>query len=258
MGIIQIQSFNVHDDIKKLASFRIESSRFLNNHPKKEELLEKAVANSGGMLLWAELMIQELEAGHWNVELVLKKPPRGLSAMYSVIIDRIVRLYTATERVQLALEHVIAAGRPLRLEELSLSIAVVEGLQQHSDYNQRGHVAADRRNLVYECSPLLTIMPDGTVQVTYSSLKEYLLGPNALFNPAGFSFRENDIHDHFVSILITYISFNCFNAELIQQAQPKNYLIEYASRWLVHHCLRTTYSARIEKKLIDFVETAQG
>lgn len=44
-------------------------------------------------------MIQELEAGHWNVELVLKKLPRGLSAMYSVIIDRIIRLYTATTKL---------------------------------------------------------------------------------------------------------------------------------------------------------------
>lgn len=114
-------------------------------------------------------------------------------------------------------------------------------------------------DLVHECSPTLTIMPDGTwIQVIHSSLKDYLLEPDALFNPAGFFFRENDIHNHLVSILITYISFDCFNAELIQQTQPRNYFMEYASRWLVYHSIRAIYSACIEKQLINFFETAQG
>lgn len=245
--IIQIQSSDVNDDIEKLVSTKIESSRLLKNHPKKAELLERVVANSDGMMLWAELMIRELEAGHWSVGRVLNKPPLGLSAMYSMIVDRIARLHTATDRMQSILEHVVAAGRPLRLEELALSIAVVESFQQHGDYDQRGNAAADGRDLVHECSPLLTIMPDGTVQVIHSAFKNYLLEPDALSNPASFSFRENEIHNHLVSILITYMSFDCFNAELIQQTQPKNYLIEYTSRWLVHHCIRKTYSAHIEK-----------
>lgn len=62
--IIQIQSSDVNNDIKKLTSTKIESSRFLRSHPKKTELLERVITNSDGMILWAELMIQELEAGH--------------------------------------------------------------------------------------------------------------------------------------------------------------------------------------------------
>lgn len=123
--------------------------------------------------------------------------------MYNMIIDRITRLQTTTDQMQSIFEHVVAAGRPLRLKELALSIAVVERLQNHNNYDQIGSAAVDGRDLVHECSPLLTIMPDSTVQVIYSSLKDYFFGPNALSNPVGFSFRENDIHDHLVFILIT-------------------------------------------------------
>ena len=160
------------------------------------------------MILWAELMIQELEAGHWNVGRVLNKPPRELSAMYSMIIDRIARLHTATDWMQSILEHAVVASRPLRLEELVLSIAVAEGLQQHSDYDQRSNAAADERDLIHECSPLLTMMPDGTVQAIHSFFKDYLLEPDALSNPTDFSFKENEIHNHLVSTLITYMSFD--------------------------------------------------
>ena len=63
------------------------------------------------------------------LNIMLKKPLRRLFAMYDVIIDRIAKLHPATNRWQYVLKHVVAAGRPLRLEELTINIAVIEGLQ---------------------------------------------------------------------------------------------------------------------------------
>ena len=121
---VQIQPSSVRDDINVLASTRMESSRVLRIHPKKPQLLEKIVDSSDGMMLWAEPMITELEAGHWNAERVIETPPRGLFEVYKTILDRIANSKSATERVLVALKHVLAAAQPLRIEELALSIAV--------------------------------------------------------------------------------------------------------------------------------------
>ena len=212
-NVVQIQSSNVQGDIEKLASTNIQGSKVLKTHPKKAELLEKVVANSEGMILWTKLMIQELEAGRWNVEQVLKKPPRSLSAMYSAIIDRIVTSNGHLERIQYALKHIITAARPLRLEELALSTAMTEGLQNHSDYDQWGEATTDGRKIVSECSPLLTIMLDGTFQVIHSSLNDYLLRSVITANPTGFFFQESESHAHMTSLLIKDVSFDRFNVE---------------------------------------------
>ncbi len=61
---VQIQSSDVRDDIELLTSTRMETSRVLMMHPKMPQLLKKVVDSSDGMILWAELMLTELEAGH--------------------------------------------------------------------------------------------------------------------------------------------------------------------------------------------------
>lgn len=254
---IQIKSSNLLDDIKRLTSSMMENSKRLKTHPQKPELLEKVVIDSNGMILWAKLMIQELEEGHWAVEEVLKKSPRGLFTMYDAIMNRYAR-QDNTIKVHLILKHVIAAARPLHIEELALSIAVAEGLRHHEEYDQRGNAAEDGRDLIHNCSPLLLIMPDDTVQVMHASLKDYLLGLNAQSNQASLPFSESDIHGHMAFILIKYMSFDCFNAELEKQIQPTNYLIEYASKWLIHHCVKTTCSTSLQGQLTHFFEISQG
>lgn len=61
-------------------------------HREKDRLQKKLVKSCDGMILWAELMIKELEDRPWDVDHVLNYPPRGLRAVYEVIFSKVVNV----------------------------------------------------------------------------------------------------------------------------------------------------------------------
>ena len=113
---------------------------------------------------------------------------RKLSAMYSMIIDRITKLQIITDRMQSIFEHVVAIDRSLRLKELIFSISVIKNHQNHNDYNQKNNAVVDKKNLNHECNSLLTTMFDSIVQIIHLFLKDYFFESNVLFNSMNFFF----------------------------------------------------------------------
>ena len=255
---ITIQPSNVRDDIGLLALTRMEESKKLCAHPQKDSLLEQLVARSNGMILWAELMIKELELGHWNIQSVLQRPPEGLFEMWQSILQRISNSRLITKKISDALQLVLAAAQPLSLEELALGLAVAHGLCDHEDYDTREDAMIEGRLIVQESSPLLISMPDNTVQLTHTSLREYLFSQELPSVPKFFGFNEQDAHVRMSIVLITYMSFQIFQAALTTQLQPKCFLLEYATRWLVYHTTRTGISTQVSKRLLAFFDIIQG
>ncbi|MCJ1262416.1 hypothetical protein MMC22_002286 [Lobaria immixta] len=253
-----IEPSSVRDDIELLATTQIESSKVLKTHPEKANLLKQLVLRSNGMILWTKLMIKELEAGHWNIQDVLEKPPEGLLEMWQSVLQRISHYGLGTEKLSRTLQLILAAARPLSHEELALSLAVVQGLRQHEDYDTRGDATAEGRLVVQELSPLLVSMPDNTVQLSHSSLKDYLFSQGVLPVSRYFNFNEQDSHAQMSIVLINYMSFQSFQAGLNEQLQSKYFLLEYATRWLVYHSTRTGVSTQIAERLVLFFGLVQG
>ncbi|MCJ1261664.1 hypothetical protein MMC22_001530 [Lobaria immixta] len=253
-----IEPSSIQDDIELLATTQIERSKVLKIHPEKDSLLEKLVLRSNGMILWTELMIKELEAGHWNIQNVLEKPPEGLFEMWRSILQRISHARFGTEKLSRTLQLVLAAARPLSHEELALGLAVAQGLRRHEDYDTRGDATAEGRLVVQELSPLLTSMQDNTVQLSHSSLKDYLFYQGAPPISRYFNFNEQDVHAQMSTVLIDYMSFLSFQATLTEQLRPKYFLLEYATRWLVYHSTRTGISTRVAERLVIFFGSVQG
>jgi energy-coupling factor transporter ATP-binding protein EcfA2 len=171
---VQIRPSDVRGDIEKFAMSEIRRIRALKGHPKKQHILDVLVDSSNGMILWTALMIKELEERPWDAEGVLKEPPQGLSEIYTVILDRIAKT-ASVRRIQRVLQLVLAASRPLRLEEFALGLAAMEGLRCHEDYDSLDPTTEGRAT-VRSSQPLLTIMPDETVELSHSSLRDYLFG----------------------------------------------------------------------------------
>ncbi|KAH0539046.1 hypothetical protein FGG08_004392 [Glutinoglossum americanum] len=255
---VQVRPSEVRADIEKFAETRLRSSRVLNAHPERGRVLKLLVDSSDGMILWTELMIKELEMGHWNVQRVLMRPPRGLSEVYTSILHRISGTKAPAERVQRALQLILAAARPLRLRELALGLAVAEGLRSHEDYELRGDPAAECKEVLLESNPLLIAMPDETVQLAHTSLKDYLLSSRVPSTLPAFQFQVGGVHHTMASVLISYLSFQCFEAGLSEQMQEEYHLLEYASVWLVHHSTEAEDSIHVAEKLVLFFQTAQG
>ena len=254
----QIQPSDVRDDVERFALTGIQNSRVLHAHPGKASLINTLVDNADGMILWAKLMIEELESGHWNIQSVLRKPPRGLATIYNTILHRISRTGASAERVQRALQLVLAAARPLRLQELAMGVAVIEGLSSQEDYDSRGDATAEAKGIVLESNPLFVIMPDQTVQLSHSSLKDYLLDPNFLHGIPAFQFDPDLLHNVMASALVSYMEFQCFANALEDGTQSKYFLLEYASLWLVHHSTRAGKARQYLEKSVAFFKSSQG
>ena len=265
---IQIQSSDVQEDIENFVSTRLEGSLVLNQHTEKDRLLKRLVESSDGMILWAELMIKELEAGHWNVDGVLSHPPRGLEAVYAVIFRRLSTSATITE-VQYVLQLLLVAARPLRLDELAMGLALLKGLRNHQDYTLRGNPDREGKDIIRRSSPLLTIMPDKTVQLAHASLKEFLLereeGGRDVLDSASekFCFKLTDLHSTVASCLITYLSLECFKLEGQEEGSQAisfigSSLLEYSTLYLMTHSIQSPPSAELARKLVLLFDSASG
>lgn len=122
-------------------------------------------------------MVSELEAEHWNVEAVLEKPPTGVSALYTSILCRLVEKSQSFVTPVRVLKLVLAAARPLKLGEFVFGVAMLAGSSDHvHEYYHRCDSQSEALDLVNRVSPLLTVMPDETVQLVHASLKDFLLG----------------------------------------------------------------------------------
>ncbi|KAI9763728.1 MAG: hypothetical protein M1840_009125 [Geoglossum simile] len=257
-GYMQILSSDVQDDIEKFATTEVEKSPVLGMHRDKERILRVLIGCSDGMILWTALMTKELERGRWDVQRVLEKPPRGLSNIYSSILRRIEKVAESVEKIHLVLQLVLAAARPLRLEELALGLAVIEGLRSHEDYNLVGDPTAEGRAIVLSAQPLLIITPDETVEVTHSSLRDFLFDESTQLDMPAFRFRDDSVHRTVATGVLLYLSFECFADELSDEGREKCCFLEYASRWLVYHSSKSGESKGIVEKLVAFFNTQQG
>ncbi|MCJ1236999.1 hypothetical protein MMC14_004983 [Varicellaria rhodocarpa] len=266
--IIQIHSSDVQEDIVKFVSTKLEESIVLRRHREKDRLQKRLVESSDGMILWADLMIKELEAGHWNVDRVFIHPPKGLGAVYAVIFRRLSTSATVID-VQYILQLLLVAARPLHLHELAMGLALLKGLRNHEDYSLQGDPGREGIDIIRKSTPLLNIMPDETVQLAHSSLKEFLLeteeGNRDVMDFASekFRFKISDLHFTMASCLITYLSFECFKDQA-REKDPQailfngNSLLKYSTLYLLTHFIQSPPSTILAGKLTSFFQSRLG
>lgn len=261
---LRVQPSDVEADIRRFVSVRLDNSRILRTHPEKDRLLNTIVENANSMILWAKLMIGELEYNCWDMPKVLDTPPRGLSSMYDTILSRLRARTDYFEDVQVALKIVLAAARPLTAEELAIAMAVGKGLSDYDEYDRRGNAKAEAETLIRDSGPLLARMPDGTIEFVHSSLREHLLVSSGSGPLPRFRYQDVQVHEQLASIAISYLSFRCFDEEPYkpqwpQEALPPKYsLLEYTSRWMLHHVIRSSQTKDLAEKIITLFRTAQG
>ena len=230
---------NVEDDIERFVSVKLEASPKLKNPKVKDRLFKPLIHGSEGMVLWTRLMISELESNHYQVEKVLKEPPAGLKALYKGILQRLSNTGSESLRQQNthALRLVLAAARPLHLNEFSFAVEMLKGLPNHLDYDPGKN---DARNIINGVAPLIIIAPDNTVQIVHASLKDFLVTSSYDRDSGlGYSiFRPSELHGPVTIALLSYLAFPCFSEELVEdpvEINDKYPLLEYSSSQLIWH-----------------------
>jgi tetratricopeptide (TPR) repeat protein len=252
---LQIQPADVREDIQLLVSVRLGRSKILSAHPEVKSLRTTLVEGADGMILWADLMVNELEAGHWDVQSVLRRPPQGLSGVYGNVLRRISTNKRSMIKVRRVLNLVLAAVHPLHLEELSLGLAVLEGLKSHEDYDARGDPIAESQAILRESSPLLTKMSNDTIEIVHASLRDYLFSEEVCSTSLGTQFSLTRANIEMSRVLTNYLSFDCFKVDPNVINKP---LLKYASLWLTYHSSQTGDSKKTASALVTFFNITQG
>ncbi|KAF2474924.1 uncharacterized protein BDR25DRAFT_214455 [Lindgomyces ingoldianus] len=131
-----------------------------------DSVLEKMQQKANGTFLWVSLVVKELkEVMTWEVLQVLEEVPTELKDVYRRMMKQIERLRRQyPELCRQVLSTVIAAYRPLRLQELHL----LSGLPtQVQDVNQATTA------IVKMCGSFLTIQ-EGSVYIIHQSARDFL------------------------------------------------------------------------------------
>lgn len=259
---ISIKVADVRDDIEYLVRVNVENLE-LRNPEVKDRLRRQLISGSEGMMLWARLMLSEIKYNHYRIDEVLKKPPVGLKVLYNDILQRLANSESDTRRMQnaLVLRLVLAAARPLRLHEFCLAVEMLKGLPDHENYEFREDNA---RTIINEAAPLVTVLPNNTVQIVHTSLKDYLLssGYSQDTRLNNFVFESSNLHSPIVFALLSYLSFSCFNVNLV--GAPVDHvnsypLLEYASTQLIWHVTKVDdHYQDCLQQLRTFLESTQG
>jgi len=201
---------------------------------------------------------------------LLEKPPIGLAHIYESILRRFAKeeVSELTESHLHVLRLVLAAARPLHPSEIYLVVRITVGFADDEDVHKvyRSNVGGQ---IVRELSPLVDSMPNGTVQLVHSSLKDFLLGQNLQaiatgdLNLSRFLFNQSDLHEEIASALVSYLSLKYFQEDITEDdqttVQQKYPLLEYASRNFIWHL---TQARTVQEKTVDnlagFFSSTQG
>ncbi|KAH8744604.1 hypothetical protein F5883DRAFT_21603 [Diaporthe sp. PMI_573] len=137
-------------------------------HNLRELVREKMQQKAGGTFLWVSLVIKELkEVMAWEVLQVLDEVPTELKELYRRMMRQIERLPRQYPKLcRQALSTVVAAYRPLQLQELHL---LSDLPTQAQDVNEVTIA------VVKMCGSFLTIR-EGNVYVIHQSARDFLFG----------------------------------------------------------------------------------
>ncbi|KAL8860194.1 MAG: hypothetical protein Q9178_003458 [Gyalolechia marmorata] len=163
------------------------------------KLIERTVqSKANGLFIYARLMMDEILANLkiTNIEALLGGLPSGMDDMYTTLLnDHSKRSRITTKLQMLILQWITHATRPLRLLEVAELIRSVS-----PDYESIQETKITVRSA---CGPLLTVLPDETLQVIHHSFTEFLI--NTTRSPGYPVFDAEEVHTEAAVTSIGYI-----------------------------------------------------
>lgn len=111
-----------------------------------------------------------------------------------------------------------AAKRPLSPEELGEAISV----EPCQPFLMPDRLLNDVNGIVRWCHGLIVLNElDDTLQLTHSSVKDFLCGPETeRITLSGFHFEEHEANRQFGEICVTYLCFNDFKTQVVKYHRP--------------------------------------
>ncbi|KAF2194641.1 Pfs, NB-ARC and ankyrin domain protein [Zopfia rhizophila CBS 207.26] len=158
----------------------IKSKLRLGNLKQAEALRSDILEKSAGIFLWVALVIEilnkEYAKGHVSdLRNRLKDIPKGLDELFEVIL---MRDYENMQELQLCIQWVLFAARPLKLQELYFAVHIGVGQSMSTPWDTDSISLDDMHRFVQSSSKGLaevTKSKTPTVQFIHESVRDFLL-----------------------------------------------------------------------------------
>ncbi|KAF8253528.1 hypothetical protein K440DRAFT_657443 [Wilcoxina mikolae CBS 423.85] len=199
-------SLVITDKVRRIARDRdlSVSSRF--------ELETRLNKNADGTFLWVSLVLEMIEK---NVQLsteafedLVSTMPNSLDAVYDMILAQ----SPNTEDTRKMLHIIVAAARPLTLQEMAIAFAIKPSDKSYDDLDLEPDIGSTIRDL---CGLFVNVV-DSKIFLVHQTAKEYLYNAVAPTSPAQtqgpwkYSFHPIESNRVLSTICMTYLLFEDF------------------------------------------------
>jgi ankyrin repeat protein len=194
----------------------LENKKLVIGHPTLIlEIQDALLKGSQGMFLWVSLQIQSLCDMRTDQAIrdALADLPKDLSETFSRILHKSGRLGQPYQTQLLQL--VVAAYRPLTIDELREALSVVPGDTVWTE----SRLLNDVHSVLACCGCLLTVdEEEATVRFVHHSVKQFLLTRSSDLRKIAFTAEK--AQRAMADIIVTYLSYGIFRTELSKTRVP--------------------------------------
>ena len=213
------------------------------------EIEDALVRGAQGMFLWVVLQIESLRTAETDeaIRQALTNLPKDLSQTFSRLMQKTGEL--GADRQSRILQLVTAARRPLTTQELREALSVVPG---DTDWNP-ARLLNNVHSALACCGCLLTVdEEDATVRLVHESFKQFLLGEFRSSDSATATFTNEEANRTMGDIIITYLSYGVFDAQISTVKAPQlRGLADAAPRKVVQSMGARNNVGRLALKLLE-------
>ncbi|KAK2812471.1 hypothetical protein FQN50_001472 [Emmonsiellopsis sp. PD_5] len=141
----------------------------------QELVLEGLSSVPNRTYLWVYLVLHALDEivpiSPRNIRMLVRELPRSVNEAYNQILCR----SRNREEARKALHMIVAATRPLSLEEMAMAVALIKGDQRAAPYEIEVEPESRFRNTIREICGLFVTIVDSKIYLLHQSAREFLI-----------------------------------------------------------------------------------
>ncbi|TVY85568.1 Kinesin light chain [Lachnellula suecica] len=259
----------VKEDIRRFIHAETGKLEAIGTEDLRAQVKRTLEDKSDGIFLWVKMMFGELRkaANADEVEKMLCILPRGLHKAYSFLFGRLLERLGTLElnRAQSLLQIIMAACRPLSIDELCYTYALVSepGVEISKHLMPRPD-----KGILDVCGDFITIS-SGTVRLGHMSVKEFLTRPKSQFETeepeiSCFHINLEDTNRLLGSACLRYLAdceygFPLSDGDTFTGLETQNLLLRYATRYGSVHLMNSgNPTNELLKQINDFLASRKA